>query len=121
MSLLAGEISMAVLMAVLALWILGPLRHPMRATTFADDARWQELVALKHALYRSILDLEFDQAVGKVSEADYAFLRRQQEGEALAVMAEMETLTAGPDGDEPDFDTLEAEIAAARQRLQAHP
>lgn len=120
MSLLAGEILMAVMMGGLALWILGPLRHPMRTATFADDARWQELVALKHSLYRSILDLEFDQAVGKVADADYAFLRRQQELDALAVLKEMEALSAGPDGDEPDFDTLEAEIAAARQRLHPH-
>lgn len=120
MSLLTGEILMVGLMAGLALWVLGPLRHPRRATaTYADDARWQELVALKQALYRCILDLEFDQAVGKVAEADYTFLRRQQEIEALAVLKEMEALTAG--GGEPDFDTLEAEIAAARQRLQPHP
>lgn len=112
-------------MAGVALWILGPLRRPLRTVTFADDARWQELVELKHALYRGILDLEFDQAVGKVSEADYVFLRRQQEGEALAVLAEMDAIASGETGapkggPAASMDTLEAEIAAARQRLRPH-
>jgi len=36
-----------------------------------SGARWKELVDAKHALYRSILDLETDRSVGKVAEEDY--------------------------------------------------
>lgn len=131
----------AVLLAGGVVWVLRPLRHPARHVKAADDAAWRELVETKHALYRTILDLEFDQAVGKVSEADYVFLRRQQETEALAVLARMDALAAergarggaggnggraGETGGEPDAaptggsleDRLEAEIAAARSRLR---
>lgn len=133
----------ALLLAGGLVWVLRPLRHPARHVKAADDAAWRELVETKHALYRSILDLEFDQAVGKVSDADYVFLRGQQEAEALAVLARMDALAAergarggagaraGGEGEEGDGappataaaggsleDRLEAEIAAARSRLR---
>lgn len=125
-------------LAGLGLWILGPLRAPLRRQGQVEDARWKELVDAKHAIYRSILDLEFDQSVGKVAEADYTFLRRQHETEALAILAEMDALAAaragtsagGTEADQEGLesdgegapaglDTLEAEIAAARERLHA--
>lgn len=135
----------ALLLAGGLVWVLRPLRHPARHVKAADDAAWRELVETKHALYRSILDLEFDQAVGKVSDADYVYLRGQQEAEALAVLARMDALAAergararggagaraGGEGEEGDGappataaaggsleDRLEAEIAAARSRLR---
>ncbi|GAC1363062.1 MAG: hypothetical protein NVSMB32_04240 [Actinomycetota bacterium] len=86
----------ALALAGLALWILGPLRAPLQRRSAVDDARWKELVDAKHAIYRSILDLEFDRAVGKVSEADYTFLRRQHESDALALLKEMDALAGGP-------------------------
>src|SRR5256886_16259172 len=108
---------LGIVLAGLGLWILQPLRLPRRvaAPGSVDDARWKELVDAKHAIYRSILDLEFDRAVGKVSEEDYAVLRRQQEAEALAVLTEMDALASTA---EASPDTLEAEIAAARERLR---
>ena len=119
-----------VVLAAALVWVLRPLRHPARHARAADDAAWRDLVETKHALYRSILDLEFDKTLGKVSEADYAFLRRQHETEALAVLARMDALAAqrgGGDGAEAPVeaaaagsleDRLEAEIAAARSRLR---
>ena len=106
---------LVVAFAGLALWILGPLRGPSRRMGEEGDSRWKELVDAKHAIYRSILDLEFDRAVAKVSEEDYTVLRRQQEAEALAVLAEMDALASTT---EASPDTLEAEIAAARERLR---
>jgi hypothetical protein len=103
----------AVAFAGLALWILGPLRAPSRRMEREGDGRWKELVDAKHAVYRSILDLEFDRAVGKVSEEDYSVLRRQQEAEALALLTEMDALASTS---EASPDTLEAETAAARRR-----
>jgi hypothetical protein len=118
----AGEAVVGVALAAVAVWILRPLSLPLHRMATPDDARWRELVETKHQLYRSILDLEFDQSVGKVSEADYLFLRRQQEGEALAVLKEMDELAAArgtPEGPGADLgDRLEAEIAAARERLR---
>jgi hypothetical protein len=101
-------------MAALGLWILSPLRSPLRQEGGAADARWRELVDAKQAIYRSILDLEFDQSVGKVSGADYTYLRRQQEAEAMGILKQMDALASTQ---EATSDTLEAEIAEARQRL----
>lgn len=135
------EALIAVVLAGALVWIVRPLRDPARHAQAAEDARWRELVETKHALYRTILDLEFDQAVGKVSDADYVFLRRQQEAEALAVLARMDALAAergagrvaatpasatmaGGETEAPVEasleERLEAEIAAARSRLRPH-
>ena len=109
-------------LAGLGIWILGPLRSSRRQA-HVEDARWKELVDAKHAVYRSILDLEFDQSVGKVSEADYRFLRRQHETEALEILGQLDALAASvsgrpaPEARHPD--DLEDEIAAARRRLHA--
>jgi hypothetical protein len=120
-------------LAALALWILRPLRAGPRRIEAEGDGRWKELVEAKHALYRSILDLELDRSVGKVSGADYEAIRGQQEAEALTVLAEMDVLASGdshalgsaasdapkgPRRGEATPDTLEAEIAAARARLR---
>lgn len=141
----------ALVLAGAAVWILRPLQLPLHRMASPDDDRWRELVETKHQLYRTILDLEFDASVGKVSDDDYHVLRRQQEGEALAVLTELDQIAAGRasatssaglpgiggeadgvpaarlngaggPGEAPALrleDRLEAEIAAARQRL--HP
>ena len=121
---------LGIVLAGLGLWILQPLRRSGQVTPpgGVDDAKWKELVDAKHAVYRSILDLEFDRSVGKVAEEDYGILLRQHEGEALALLHEMDAMTAaaaGPPGAPPPpggrEDTLEAEIAAARERLRPTP
>jgi hypothetical protein len=115
---------LGIVMAGLALWILQPLRRPRRVTPpgGVEDAKWKELVDAKHAVYRSIIDLEYDRSVGKVAEEDYGILRHQHEVEALALLREMDAMAAaaGAAGTPPPQgapqDTLEAEIAAARER-----
>ena len=121
---------LGIALAGLGLWILQPLRLPRRVAPAGsvDDARWKELVDAKHAVYRSILDLEFDRSVGKVAEEDYGILRHQHEAEALALLHEMDAMTsaaagrsrpgAAPEAARGPEDTLEAEIAAARERLR---
>jgi len=124
---------LGIVLAGLGLWILHPLRLPQRtmAPGSVDDARWKELVDAKHAVYRSILDLEFDRSVGKVAEEDYGILRHQHEMEALAILHEMDAMAAAADAAADPAgapsppgapqDTLEAEIAAARERLRPTP
>lgn len=120
---------LGIVLAGLGLWILQPLRLPRRlaAPGSVDDVRWKELVDAKHAVYRSILDLEFDRSVGKVAEEDYGILLHQHQTEALALLHEMDALVSAADGgSRPDGsasaagpeETLEAEIAAARERLR---
>jgi hypothetical protein len=116
---------LGIVLAGLGLWILQPLRLPQRMAPpgSVDHARWKELVDAKHAVYRSILDLEFDRSVGKVAEEDYGILLHQHETEALALLHEMDALASAaaeaPVAPKAPEDTLEAEIAAARERL--HP
>lgn len=95
-----------------AAWVGAPLIKrvgPSRSEPL--DERWNDLEEAKHAVYRSILDLEFDRKMGKVSEEDYAFLREQHEADALAILGEMNE-------SERSVDVLEMEIAAARDRLR---
>jgi hypothetical protein len=111
-----GPALAAVAVAALAAWILFPLlsRRPP-AGPEPDDDRLGRLLETKHAVYRSILDLELDRSLGKVSEADYLVMRRQHEAEALAVLREMDEM-AGAGSLE---DVLEREIAEARERLRS--
>jgi hypothetical protein len=121
---------LGIVLAGLGLWILQPLRLPRRVAPpgSVDAARWKELLDAKHAVYRSILDLEFDRSVGKVAEEDYGILLHQHQVEALALLHEMDALASaaagdtGPGGPAPASEgpeeTLEAEIAAARERLR---
>ncbi|MGH2704168.1 MAG: hypothetical protein ACRDJ4_03485 [Actinomycetota bacterium] len=126
------ELAIAALgVAALFLWVARPLLRRARRPAWpdvADDSRWNELVEAKHSVLRSILDLDHDRAVGKVSAEDFAFLRRQHEAEALALIREMDRLGGPTGGNEkgtatggsagsPD-DVLEAEIAVARERLR---
>ncbi|MGH2732642.1 MAG: hypothetical protein ACRDJF_10415 [Actinomycetota bacterium] len=99
----------------LGAWILSPMRRRGADRTPLPDTRWSELVEAKHAVYRSILDLELDRSVGRVSEEDHRILCRQHEGEALAILAEMDEMQTT---DTASTDILEAEIAAARRRIQ---
>jgi hypothetical protein len=117
---------LGIVLAGLGLWILQPLRPARQVTPPGgiDDAKWKELVDAKHAVYRSILDLEFDRSVGKVADEDYGILRHQHEVEALALLREMDAMAAAADAagaastQGVPQDTLEAEIAAARERLR---
>ncbi len=99
-------------------WILSPMRRRGENPDPLPDTRWSELVDAKHAAYRSILDLELDRSVGKVSREDYPILRRQHEAEALAILARMDEMDEMETTETASFDTLEAEIAAARRRIQ---
>ncbi|MGH2811348.1 MAG: hypothetical protein ACRDI1_01365 [Actinomycetota bacterium] len=98
--------------AGLAVWIALPLFGPAAARP--KDVWSEDLVEMKHAVYRSILDLEFDRRVGKVSEDDYRLLRGQHESEAIDLLHRLDR-----EADREEItDALEAEISAARERLR---
>ncbi|MGH2721472.1 MAG: c-type cytochrome biogenesis protein CcmI [Actinomycetota bacterium] len=107
-------IAVVVLVVVAGVWVLRPLFGRRRATVPPADVARSELVEAKHAVYRSILDLEFDRAVGKVAPADYEALRREHEEEAVGILRALDEAPAA--GDAGALDVLEREIAAARQR-----
>jgi tetratricopeptide (TPR) repeat protein len=54
--------------------------------------RRQQLAEEKRAALAALRELEFEHGAGHVSDADYADLRRRYEGEAAAVLTEMDQL-----------------------------
>jgi hypothetical protein len=90
--------------AALIAWILLPLFRRTASVAHTE----QPLQEAKGAVYQSILDLEFDHRLGKVSDEDYGILRGQHEREAIEILHQLDA----------DPDDLEAEIAAARERLR---
>jgi hypothetical protein len=98
----------------LAVWALAPLFGPPSGDASPANERLNSLIESKQAVYRSILDLEFDHQIGKVSDPDYVALRRQHEAEAMAILKEMDKEASL----ENSADLLEAEITAARDRLR---
>jgi hypothetical protein len=110
-----------VVVAALGIWVLQPLAGRRRGPAPPPDTHRAELIEAKHAVYRSILDLEFDHQLGKVAPADYHELRREHEQEALGLLRELgdegAQATGNLSGDDAGaLDVLEREIAAARQR-----
>jgi hypothetical protein len=98
---------------LLGIWVAGPLLRRRHGPAPPPDTRRSELVEAKHAVYRSILDLEFDHQVGKVAPADYRDLRREHEQEAVDLLRRLDESGSG----ETDVaDLLEREISAARHR-----
>ncbi len=98
--------------AALAAWVARPLfAAPIRATE--TDERLVELVEEKHAIYRSILDLDLDLEVGKISPEDHVAVRSRHEAEAARTLRKIDLL------EEENLDTIEAEIAEARKRLES--
>lgn len=101
-----------VVMIGIAAWVARPLFTERPLAGIEDDERLSELVEAKQAVYRSILDLEFDLKVGKVSDRDHAVMRTRHEAEAARILKEIDRME-----DANVFDTIEVEIAEARKRL----
>ncbi|MGI8426398.1 MAG: hypothetical protein ACR2FO_04635 [Actinomycetota bacterium] len=96
----------------IAFWVMAPFlrRGAGPGSLFNDQAN--DLLESKEAIYRSIIDLEFDQKMDKVAKSDYLVMRRQLEDEAMQILQQID--------DSAPVDALEAEISAARERLRRH-
>lgn len=105
--------------ALLAVWIARPLLSP-RGRREGDGKEYSSqeqeidrLIEEKTAVYRAMLDLEFDHQLGKVADNDYAIMRRQHESEAVAILKALDSSSSV----EALVDVLEKEIATARSRI----
>ena len=85
-------------------------------TPLAWDAQDEALDARYEAVLTALRDLDFDHAVGKVAEEDYAPLRQALLVKAAGVMTQLDERDAA----ETDIEArLEAEILALRQTRHA--
>ena len=104
-----------IVLAIAVAFVLAPLVQPRAAAPVADDAA-AERRAARQSLYRHILEIEFDQQVGKVSAEDAGELTADLLRQAAALLGE----EPGPvrEADQARAQ-LEAEIAAVRRALNA--
>lgn len=107
-------VAIVVLCALAALaYVAAPLRRgPRRAFPHAQG-EVARVTERKTAALTAIIDLEEERDVGKLSARDFELLRLQYEREALEALRELDALQTSEIGDEE----LEAEIAAARERM----
>lgn len=105
---------------VLAFWIIKPLLGRRRAPQAPPDPHTADLLEAKQSIYRSIIDLEMDLELGKISKENYRDLKQEGKAQALGIIRE---LAPPGDGGDPSSAadsqaTLEDEIRAARARLR---
>jgi hypothetical protein len=94
------------------LYVAGPLGQRRWPEASDGAVQFEEAAARKESALRTIVDLEEERAVGKLSDADYQSLRADYEAEAASAMDELHALSRVPEDD-----VLEAEIAAMRERM----
>ena len=85
-----AEVVAAVLIGMAALWLtLRPLLGPPRAPDLVEEPVEQEETAKGIALL-ALKEIEFDRETGKLSDADYEFLKSKYTAEALEALREDE-------------------------------
>jgi flagellar biosynthesis/type III secretory pathway M-ring protein FliF/YscJ len=84
-------LALIVLIALVALVVLGPLWRPGELER-RDAARRAELEAAKEAKYREIRDAELDHRMGKLSDADWRTTDRELRAEAVEILRALDQL-----------------------------
>ena len=85
-----AEVVAAVLIGMAALWLtLRPLLGPPRAPDLVEEPVEQEETARGVALL-ALKEIEFDRETGKLSDADYEYLKGKYTAEALQALREDE-------------------------------
>ncbi len=108
--------------AVLTIWIVVPLTRLSKGADQSFDPEVDALIDEKNAVLRSIVDLEADARVGKVSGEDALVMRSEQELAAARILRRLdqsgEQASALRNGSVKDPSAeVEEEIARARERL----
>ncbi len=80
--------------AIVAYPYFKPARDLDISFAAASDPGLENLVVQRDATYAAIKDLEFDHAMDKLSDADYKSLRAKYEAKAVAILQELDGLTA---------------------------
>ena len=108
MEYLAGTLAVAAALAFVAYPLFRRSASPAPEVEAADS-----YAELRAAVYRELLDLEFDHRVGKLSDADFRQLSDACLARAAGLVAAEEQTTEALDA------RIEREVAAMRAALQA--
>jgi len=105
------EYAFGVLIVLMALaFVIWPLLRPVN-TPETDDAAEPSSAEQRAAIYRELVELELDQRLGKIDEADH-------QAQADALMARAAALIGEEDASRESIDErLEREIAVERESL----
>lgn len=104
----------AAAIGTLFLYVLKPLREGAVTETVGTERLVEEAEERKTAAIMAILDIEDENAVGKLSDGDLEVLRNQYAAEALRALRELDAMGATVDTAD---DALEREIARLRQEM----
>ena len=85
-----GVAAFAVLLIAIFAYIFWPARSPEQR----EKTRLDFLRERKDVVYENLRDLNFEHRAGKYAEDDYAAQRTSLEGEAAAILSEMDQLEA---------------------------
>ena len=110
----------AVLVVAAGYYVLIPLFRETKSAPEADMPDEMELDRLmdrKAVIYRGIRDLEFEHAMGRLSDADFQRLQADYKKDAALILQKLDRL-----GVSEDFDNaIEKEIAARKTGLSVSP
>lgn len=87
----------------------------------AEELELERVLSQRESTYAALKDLEFDLAMGKLSEEDYQELSRRYKGRAIDILKELDQLAAAVPQPQPEVesalsDRIEQEVLALRQR-----
>ena len=103
----------AALVMVAGCYVLIPLFREPKGESGADlpdETELDRLLDRKALIYRSIRDLDFEHAMGRLSDADYQRLQADYKNDAALILQKLDQLGASEDLDK----AIEKEIAARR-------
>ena len=84
------------------------------AFTFAGDPAWENMVVQRDAAYSAIKDLELDNTMGKLSDADYKSLRAKYESKAVTILQELDGYHASKGAHAAGDDSIERQVQQMR-------
>ena len=97
-------------------YVLRPLFREPEAALNIDllaETELDRLMDRKTVIYRNLKDLEFEYAMGRLSEADYRRLEADYKNDAATILEKLDTLGASEDLD----NAMEKEIASRKAKL----
>ncbi len=97
----------------LVVWTLFPILRRSSPAIPTTSQFVEEMIEKKSTIYRSILDLDLDLKLGKLSEADHRHMRHSLEREAIEILRKLDR-----SGLIDSEELIEREIAEARDTLR---